>query len=396
MVNLDLRLIARIALVSISLIFNHHLLQAQKKQVNELYEKALYAFNNNQIKESIIYANSALALDEWNTEVLYLRANAFELDGKISEAIIDYEKITLDDPGYLEAYLAKAILYYKQKNYETALKNIDEIENYDGFVETRAVLFRSQSYGSGSSGSISGVTSMQGLKNDITYYKGLIFRESKNLTKAREVFKNLIKREVKPEYYVALGITYEMMAKKDSAKFAYFSALKVDKNNNSAAYQLQLLDPDFTLPENFDTDEDFHYGLAKKAYEDYNKGNFESALQLYSKAIKIAPDESDYYASRGLVYEKLRQYDLAISDYDVALRKDSNFIVNHYRIGNVLYKQKKYEAAIARYTIYLSYVPDDVDILYNMGLAYLSLKKREEACQTHIVQYIYVKIERHV
>lgn len=364
------------------MILSSQWLQAQKKQVNEFYEKALNAFNNNQIKESINYANSALALDEWNTDVLYLRANAYEMEGKISEAIIDYEKITLDDPGYLEAYLAKAILYYKQKNYNTALKNLDEIENYDGFVETRAILFRSQAYGTGATGDISGVTSMQSLKNDITYYKGLIFRESKQLMKARDVFKTLMKREVKPEYYVALGITYELMAKKDSAKIAYVSALKVDKNNNSAAYQLQLLDPGFKLPEDFDTDEDFHYSLAKKAYDDFNKGKFESALQLYSKAIDIAPDESDYYASRGLVYEKLRNYDQAISDYDIALRKDSNFIVNHYRIGNVLYKQKKYEGAIARYTIYLSYVPDDADILYNKGLAYLSLKKREEACQT--------------
>ena len=53
MINLDLRLITRITLVSILLIFNHHLLEAQKKRVNELYEKALYAFNNNQIKDKI-------------------------------------------------------------------------------------------------------------------------------------------------------------------------------------------------------------------------------------------------------------------------------------------------------------------------------------------------------
>lgn len=353
---------------------------AQKKKVDEYYEQALSAFNKNNINESIHYANNALELDEWNTDVLYLRANAFEVQGKVSEAIIDYEKITLDDPSYLEAYLAKAILYYKQKNYEGALKNLNEIENYDGFIETRAILFKSKSYGNGK-GHITAATSMQSLKNDMAYYKGLIYRDSKQLTKARDIFKDLILINNIPDYYVALGLVFERMAEKDSAEIAYLNALKIDPNNNSAAYQLQLINPEYELSDNFKEDEDFHYSLAKKAFELYNKNEYELALKLYEKAIKVAPDESDYYASRGLVYEKLNRFDQAIDDYQSALHKDSNFVINHYRIGNVYYKQKEFEKAIARYTIYLSYVHDDADILYNMGLAYLSLKKREEACE---------------
>jgi len=357
---------------------------AQKRKVSDYYDKALVAFNNNQVSESISHADSALMLDEWNQDVLYLRANAYELKGEIAKAIIDYEKITMEDPGYLEAFLAKAILYYKQKNYEGAMKNIQKIENYDGFVETKAVLFKSRSFGEGGGSSqISGVTSVQSLKNDMDYYKGLIYRDSGELIKARELFKRLISKSNQSDHIVALGLVYQKLNKVDSAKIAYRKALKVDPTNNSAAYQLQLLDPSFEPPTNLN-DEEFHYALAKKAFDFYEKGNYLKALTYYGKAIKIAPDVSDYYASRGLVHEKLMNYDQAIGDFRNALYHDSNFIVNYYRIANVHYKQKKFEEAIAEYTIYLSYVPDDADILYNLGLANLNLKKKTEACDALI------------
>lgn len=356
---------------------------AQKKNVQIFYTKALEAFNEGEIASSIRYATEALELDEWNKDVLYLRANAYEVEGDVTAALIDYEKITYKNSDYLEAYLAKAILYYRQKNYPEALNNLEAIEYYQGPTKTRAILFKTQTYGSsGEGGGISGVTSMQSLRNDMDYYKGLIWRDSGKLPKAKEVFKRLTAKGDKPEYLVALGLVYERLNHIDSAKMSYRAALSRDPGNRSAAYQLQLIDPDFEVPDALKNDEDFHYGIASQAVEFFAEGDYEKALTYYSRAIKVAPDEADYYASRGLTHEKLGNYDAAIKDYRTALFKDANFIVNHYRIGNIYYKQKLFEESIASYTIYLSYVPDDADILFNKSMAHLSIKQYSEACES--------------
>ncbi|MGB3465700.1 MAG: tetratricopeptide repeat protein [Cyclobacteriaceae bacterium] len=354
---------------------------AQKSKAKEYYNLALEAFNEGKTTESISYAGKGLEFDEWNTDILYVRASAYELEGKIAEALIDYEKINLADESFLEAYMAKAILYYQKKNYKEAMRNLSAIENYAGTKETKAILFKSETYGQGSGSGISGVTSIEGLKNDISYYRGLIYRDTDKLQKARDTFKQLITCHKKPEYLVALGLVYQKMHKNDSARLSYRTALAIDPESHSAAYQLQLIDPDYRIPATFGEDESFHYALAKKGYDLFRKRKYEDALELYNKAINLAPEESDYYASRALVYEKMGRFDEAIDDYREAVNKDANFIANYYRIGNVFFKQKMYEEAIAQYTIYLSYVPDDANIFYNMGLAYLSTKKNRDACK---------------
>ena len=357
-------------------------LSAQEKKVRMLYEQALEDFNNGKIDASIRNATKALQLDEWDQEVLYLRANAYELKGRITEALIDYEKITFKDRSFLEAFLAKAILYYRQQNYDEALSNLQAIENFDGALETRALLFKTQTYGpSGGSGGISGVTSMQSLSNDMDYYKGLIWRDSGELALAKAVFRRLSRRSNKAEYLVALGMVYEKLNQVDSARISYQLALDKNPANRSAAYQLQLIDPDYEVSDELKNDEDFHYGLARQAVEFFAEGDFDQALNFYNKAIKLAPEEADYYASRGLTYDKLGDYEAAVEDYRTALFKDSNFIVNYYRIGNIYYKQKMFEEAIANYTIYLSYVPDDADILFNKSMAHLSMKQYVQACE---------------
>lgn len=361
--------------------FSQTSVSAQDREVQTYYDLAVKALNNGNAKESVLYAGKALAIDEWNTEVLYVRATALEMDGKISEAIIDFEKITLEDKGFLEAYMAKAILYYRKKNYNEALRNLRAVEDYEGVKTTRAILFKSEGYGQGKSNGISAVTSINSLTNDLQYYKGLIFRDLNELVEARDIFKSLIARKRVPEYLVALGLVYERMNKTDSARYAYRTALSLNPRHQSAAYQLQLIDPGYEIPAAFADDESFHYNLAKKAYDLYQKREYTAALEMYNKAISLAPDDADYYASRGLVFEKLKRYDEAVEDFRSALARDSNFIVNFYRIGNVYFRQKLYKEAIAQYTIYLSYVPDDADILYNQGVAYLSSKESLKACQ---------------
>ena len=44
------------------------------------------------------------------------------------------------------------------------------------------------------------------------------------------------------------------------------------------------------------------------------------ALELFNRAIKLAPDYAPSYANRGILYDRMQQYTLAVADYRHALQ----------------------------------------------------------------------------
>ncbi len=70
------------------------------------------------------------------------------------------------------------------------------------------------------------------------------------------------------------------------------------------------------------------YGLKAKADEAYKNGDYKTAIELYSKLLKIFRYNGHYYADRGNCYYKLRQWHQAITDYSraIELNPDSAYI----------------------------------------------------------------------
>ncbi|MDR0550419.1 MAG: tetratricopeptide repeat protein [Spirochaetaceae bacterium] len=56
----------------------------------------------------------------------------------------------------------------------------------------------------------------------------------------------------------------------------------------------------------------------------FGSGDYKKAAEDYTKALEIAPDEPDYYASRGKAYFFLKYYPRALRDFDEAIRRDSS------------------------------------------------------------------------
>jgi tetratricopeptide (TPR) repeat protein len=86
---------------------------------------------------------------------------------------------------------------------------------------------------------------------------------------------------------------------------------------------------------------------AMGAYDEYQKGNKEKAIELYSKAIELDPNYALAYNNRGAVYAGLNEHERAIQDYNNALDLD----------------------------------PNDPDLYHNRGLSYGYLRDYERAIQ---------------
>lgn len=83
----------------------------------------------------------------------------------------------------------------------------------------------------------------------------------------------------------------------------------------------------------------------QKAYELQVSGDFQQAIELYSRSIELFPT-AEAYTFRGWAYSFLGDYDRAIADCQEAIRVDPDFGNPYNDIGAYLIEQDKWDEAI--------------------------------------------------
>jgi tetratricopeptide (TPR) repeat protein len=75
-------------------------------------------------------------------------------------------------------------------------------------------------------------------------------------------------------------------------------------------------------------------------------GEYGKAIELYTSAIALNPNDAFNYNRRGIVYDIAGQYDKAIKDYSKAIELDPNNADFYFNRGNTYVKTKQYDKAI--------------------------------------------------
>ena len=119
-----------------------------------------------------------------------------------------------------------------------------------------------------------------------------------------------------------------------------------------------------------------HFDLA---YAAYVKGDYDTAIQEYSLAIKKDPNRPTAYNNRGSRYYDLKQYERAIQDYDKAIELEPNYAAAYYNRGISYRSLSQYERAILDYDRAIELEPNDASAYYNRGNCYYDLKQYERA-----------------
>ncbi len=112
------------------------------------------------------------------------------------------------------------------------------------------------------------------------------------------------------------------------------------------------------------------------AYDD--SGNHQLAIGDYNEAIRLNPDDADAYYNRGNSYAALERHDLAIEDYNEAIRLKPNAKTYNNR-GYSYDKLGRYQQALEDYNQAISLRPDNVKFFYNRGFAYAKLGQNQPA-----------------
>lgn len=89
----------------------------------------------------------------------------------------------------------------------------------------------------------------------------------------------------------------------------------------------------------------------KNAAEAISQGDYDKAVIEFTKLIEIDPDNADHYYARGSCYYHIEQYDLAISDVNMAIELGDNRLDLDYDLrGSSYFAMGDYDTAISDLT----------------------------------------------
>jgi tetratricopeptide (TPR) repeat protein len=113
------------------------------------------------------------------------------------------------------------------------------------------------------------------------------------------------------------------------------------------------------------------YNKRGSAY--HHLGEYQLAIRDYSEAIRLKPDHAETYNNRGTVYHHLGQYLKAIKDYNEAIRLNPDYAEAYNNRGITNHHLGQFESAIKDYIEAIRLKPDYEEAFGNRGNAYLSL-----------------------
>jgi len=94
-------------------------------------------------------------------------------------------------------------------------------------------------------------------------------------------------------------------------------------------------------------------------------GEYQKAIDDYTRAIELGPEDAWPYNSRGNAYDELGQYQKAIDDYTRAIEIDQEYVHAYNNRGIVYENLEQYQKAINDY--------------YQAGILYLKQKNKTNA-----------------
>lgn len=128
--------------------------------------------------------------------------------------------------------------------------------------------------------------------------------------------------------------------------------------------------------------------LAQNADSFYNKaeiksntGNYQAAIVLYTRAIKVNPKFTRAYYKRAFAHSMLKDYAAAVKDYSAVISKNPKHTWSYISRGSSYNKLKKYDLAVTDFDKALEIDPTNQEAYNNRGWAKLGLDDKKGACK---------------
>ncbi|UOQ96713.1 tetratricopeptide repeat protein [Hymenobacter sp. 5317J-9] len=270
-------------------------------------------------------------------------------------AVTDYDVLTanaLDDaPEKPKYFLVKGGWKNQLKNYSGALEDYGKAialspENAAAHFDLAELLYRLQRHPEALV-SFNTVLELEPKNGKAFYYRGLNYIGLRDVPAAGKDFgaaealglepDQLKKVEAISTGYFEAALAAFKAKKTDQADSLYDNALAVRRCNAKAWHgkaEIALAAGD---------------EQARKRNA-ASKSSYQTAIELYQKAIACTPTYSDAQYKKGLAYQKIAEYTAALDSYSDAIKSDATSVLAYMGRGNTHLDTKQYAKAIADYS----------------------------------------------
>lgn len=340
--------------------------------------------------------------------------------GKNDLALLSLEKAYLKNPSCVETQKLLARYYHEAKDYQKAMKYYDLVlqaspEDFDIKANKALVLHAQKNYPAA-----------------IDMYKDLL------LVKSNErIAKNLVSAQIAYGYYLLDRMDYSQamlyfkdalrtsseegsaffgiaeaaksMGLKDIAFENYNLALEKEPDNknyfdalNSYKEQLGLTDEDTDVvveeivesdkaevnePSNVEEKNSStplgYDGILKKANEYYQSGNYNEAINYYTKATIMNPEDSNTLLKIANIYNLIGNEEKSLAFYELSVDADEEFAEGWFKLGLSYAKAKRTKDSIRCFENVIKLTPDYPYSYYALGMAYEALGDNFNAIENY-------------
>ncbi len=344
-------------------------------QAQDYYSQARASFDRNQVDSARLLINENLRRKP-TAQDYFLSALIHDAQGKPLRAVSDYEATIQRDPGNMEAYFQKGMIYYNASSYTRAIDDFTHVINNIDRSPTRAIYFGNDPFGD--KGTF--MTTLQSMKGRVFQYRGLAYQEINEWEKAEKDFDYSIEHDSTADSFINRSMLYQRRGEDSRAISDLKQAIRLDPTNYLAWYNLALIDESTLLPEELLQDETFAPMMDLLGANAFESEEYDRSIQYYTKALEI--DDADDLAliGRGKALLKTRSYGAARTDFLKALRLNPQRQESFFLIGNSFFYEQAFDEAIGFYEQYLSVDPAYENVWYNAAMSYLSIDDKEKGC----------------
>lgn len=379
----------------------NYTLELQPFHAGALFNRALLRYEVKDLNRAAEDLASVLKLEPDNFHARY-NLGLIDLErGHYKEALQSFDVISKKYPRFYPVYYAKAEALQRSGNMRAAMQNVYQGDNLvKGYVKNpeRNPLDR-PTIQAGAANDVADNHANESEEEVMARFNQLVTVGAGSETplayndkiKGRVQDRD-IQIETLPSYLISF-LQSEMSLKSTSNYFRElddynqrgYSKSKIYLTPESS-YSSEAYDPVFALADAYavataESDATaadwFSLGVARVSLKDY-----ENAAKALTKTIEMLPDFSPAYLERGFARQMSgdeRMYQLAISDYDAALRLNPRLVYALYNKGNIYYNLGQFTSALDCYSSALRIDPDFGDALYNRGITYLRMGNKRAA-----------------
>ncbi|MBS9390515.1 MAG: tetratricopeptide repeat protein [Dolichospermum sp. WA123] len=304
-----------------------------------------------EYKQAIADSTQAIQLDSKDADYYSTRGIAYSGLKEYKQAIADSTQAIKRNPEKARYYLERGLAHYFLKDYKQAIADYTQAIKID--------------------------------PKDAIYYnsRGIAYVELKEYKQAINDYTQAIQLDPKDAIYYSLrGGVYSILKDYKQAISDLTETIRRDPKN--APYTMQgLRYSEFKdnkgLLSGYTTIMSTTYADRGGAYVTLKE--YKLAINDYTQAIQLNPQNAEYYAIRGGIYSFLKEYKQAIDDYTQAIKIDHKKAI-YYDFRGLAYLQlKDYKQAIADYTQAIQLDPKNATYYGGRGFAYFQLKDYKQA-----------------